>query len=185
MRIWHIRTMSITCSIVRLDPDRGKDERAFRVDVLGRAHVGRRQRIAAIRLMALGEHRESMHALIVDDRNQDAMVGRMRAAVIWRVVQKRVAALQHRMVVGHRPRHHSGPRSTWMGRLSAAVSNSWSRGQNDAGKVVGDRQDARSGRCGCRVFAILRAMPLNRAVSTASCGAVDGIRPQRQSWLVS
>ena len=94
--------MSISCSIVGLDLDRGKDQRALGVDVLGRAHVGRRQRVAAIGLMALGEHGEAMHALVVDDRNEDAVVGRVRAAVIGRIVQEGVAAPQHRMILGHR-----------------------------------------------------------------------------------
>ena len=67
----------------------------------------------------------------------------------------------------------SGPRSTWIGRLSAAVSSSWravSTTHEKSRAIV--RMPERPVRCS--VFAILRAMPSNRAVSTASCAPLMG-----------
>ena len=43
---------------------------------------------------------------LVDHRHQDGVVGGMRAAVVRRIMQKRVPALQHRVKLLHRPRHH-------------------------------------------------------------------------------
>ena len=163
--------------IVRLDPDRGKDKRAFRVDVLGRAHVGRRQRVAAIRLMALGEHRESMHALVVNDGNEDAVVGRMRAAMVWRVVKKRVAAPQHRMVLGHRARHHFRSAQHMDRQTVRRRQQLVARGQNDAGKVAGDRQNA--GAAGpVQGVRHLAGDSFEPGGQHGKLGAAHGIRPQ-------
>ena len=65
--------------------------------------------IAAIRLMRLGHHGEAVAAIIVQHRHQDRMVGRMGTAVIGRIVQERIAALQDGVKLLHRCGHQIGP----------------------------------------------------------------------------
>ena len=61
----------------------------------------------------------------------------------------------------------SGPRSTWIGRLSAVASKScWAVKITQEKSRAMVRMPERPVRCS--VLAILRAMPSNRAVSTAS-----------------
>ena len=130
--------------VVFLDLHRRKDERALRVDVLGGAHIGGRQRVAAIGLVALGEHREAVDAVIVDDRHQDRMIRRMRAAVIGRIVEKCVAAFEAWVVVGHRPAHDLRPAEHMDGQALGGSEQLVIGGQHGAGKVMRDRQDARA-----------------------------------------
>ena len=78
------------------------------IDVARRAHVGRRQRVAAIRLMGLGQHREAMGAAIVEDRHQDRVVGGVRVAVVGRIMQEGVARLDVGVELHHRPGHQVG-----------------------------------------------------------------------------
>ena len=129
--------------VVALDLHRRKDQRALAIDVLGGAHIGRRQGVAAVGLVPLGEHREAVDAVVVDDRHEDRVVGRMGAAVIGRVVEIGVAALQHRMVVGHRPAHDLGA-AEHVDRQAVGGGEQFVPGrQDDAGEVAGDGEDAR------------------------------------------
>ena len=78
--------------VVALDRDPGKDQRALLVDVAGVADVGGRLRVAAVGLVRLAQQPEAMHARLVDQRHDDALIGRVRVAVIGRVVEEGIAA---------------------------------------------------------------------------------------------
>ena len=58
--------------------------------------------------MRFCNHGESVDAVIIYHRHQIGVVGGMRAAVIGRVVQERIAALEHGVVLLHRLTHHIG-----------------------------------------------------------------------------
>jgi hypothetical protein len=73
------------------------------------AHVGGRQSVAAIGLVRLHPYREVMNPLPVDHWNQDGMVRRMGAAVIGRVVEKRIAPFQIGMQIHHGAGHEIRP----------------------------------------------------------------------------
>ncbi len=62
-------------AVIVLNLDSWKYQRAFGVHVDGGAHIGGRQCVAAIGLMRLGQNREAMHAVIVDHRYQDGVIG--------------------------------------------------------------------------------------------------------------
>ncbi len=87
-----------------------------------------------------------MAAVIVDHRQDHALIGRMRVAVVGRVVQEGVAALQLGVMVPHRPAHqigadHDMDRQALGGGQQAAIG-----GQEHAGEVVAGVEHARA--CG-------------------------------------
>jgi hypothetical protein len=92
--------------VIFLHLHRREDQRAFFVNVARGAVIGGRNRIADIRLMRLGSDRIAVHTVIVDDRDQDRVIGRMRAAVIGRIVKKSVTTFEVGMKLFHRLAHH-------------------------------------------------------------------------------
>ena len=94
--------------VVALDLDRREDQRAFFVHVARAAVIGGGDGVAAVRLMRLGDHGEAVHALVVDHGREDGVVGRMRAAVVGRVVEVGVAPLEVGVKLLHRLAHHVG-----------------------------------------------------------------------------
>ena len=68
---------------------RREDQRAFLIHVLRRV-IGRRNAVADVGLVRLGDGGEQMLAL-EEDRHQEGVIGRMRVAEIGVVVQERVA----------------------------------------------------------------------------------------------
>ncbi len=130
--------------IVLLNPDRMKDQRSFLIDVAGVAHVGGRQRIAAVGLVSLGKNRQPMHALLVDDRHHGTIVGGMRIAVIGRIVKEGVAAFEMGMVGQDFPRDdvradHDMDRQALGCYQQATVGR-----EHDAREVVGGVKNAGS-----------------------------------------
>ena len=116
--------------------------------------------------MALGEHGEAVDAVIVDDRHQDRMIGRVRAAVVGRIVQEGIAALQLadgcRSSSGHDVRAAQDVDRQALGGGEQLVIG----GQHDAGEVMRDGEDARAAGAEERV----RHLPgdaVEAAVSTA------------------
>src|SRR5262249_16672385 len=95
--------------IVLLDFHCGKDERAFRIYIFGGAHIRSWQRVAAIGLVSLGKHGEAMDPIVVNHRDQDRMIGRMGAAMIRRVMDVSVTALQVGMILDHCTTHEFWP----------------------------------------------------------------------------
>ncbi len=127
---------------VALDLHCRKDQRPFLIDVARRAHVGRRDRVAAIRLMRLGQHGEMMRAGLVEHRHQQGMVGRMRAAVVGRVVQERIAPLQLRMEPLHRGAHQVRARQDMNGQAVGGSQQAVVPRDDAAGEVAGDVEHA-------------------------------------------
>jgi len=75
--------------VVFLDLDTGPVESAFLVDVLRRRVVGARDAVATVRLMALGS-REEHELAVTEDRSDIRVVGVMRVAAVWGVVEEQV-----------------------------------------------------------------------------------------------
>ena len=94
--------------VVPLDLDRREDQRAFLVHVARAAVIGGGDGVAAVRLVRLGDHGEAVHAFIVDHGREDGVVGRVRAAVVGRVVEVGVAPLEVGVKLLHRLAHHVG-----------------------------------------------------------------------------
>ena len=85
-----------------------EDQRSLLIDVARVAEIGRGNGVSRIGLVGLGHHGEVMLTVIIEDRDQDAVVGRVRAAVVGRVVEKCVARLEIGMQLVHRADHHLG-----------------------------------------------------------------------------
>ena len=122
----------------------GEDQRAFLVHVARRAVVGGGDGIAAIGLMRLGDDGEAVQARLVDHRHQDGVIGRVRAAVIGRVVQESVAPREIGVKLLHRGRHQIWPaqhvdRQALGGRQQVAVG-----GDNAAREVARRVEHARA-----------------------------------------
>ena len=71
------------------------------------AACGRHRRCAGAgsRPGHLRQHREAVDAVVVDHRDEDGVVGRVRVAVVGRVVEERVAATELRVELDHRSSH--------------------------------------------------------------------------------
>ena len=167
MRSRHMRITSSMSLVVALHAHRVEDQRALFVDVAGRGMVRRRQRVAAVGLVRLAEHREAVYAVVVDDRHEQAVVGGVRVAVVGRVVQERVAASQLRVQSLIRARHqvgaaHDVDRQALGGREELGLG-----GQDAAGEVTRRVQDARAAGRSERVLHRSRDA-LRRLFSTAS-----------------
>ena len=94
--------------VAALDLDAREDQRALLIHVARLGRVCRRDRIAAVGLVGLGEHREAVDPVVVDHRDEDRVVGGVRVAVVGRVVQERVAASELGVELLHRLRHQVG-----------------------------------------------------------------------------
>ena len=85
--------------------------------------------------MGLREHGEAVHAVVVDDRHQDHVVGRVRIAVVGRVVEEGVAPLQLRVKLLHRGRHDVGA-AQHVDRVALGRRDQLAIGRDDAAREV-------------------------------------------------
>ena len=121
-------------------------------------------------LVRLGQHGEAMRPVLVDHRDQDRVVGGVRAAVVRRVVQEGVAAARGRGWSSSIERAmRSGPAMTWMGRLSATARSSGVGGQDAAREVA--------------AVLITPERAGAQAACSASCAAMPSIRRERTASL--
>jgi hypothetical protein len=58
--------------------------------------------------MGFRQHREAVHSSVVNHRHDDGMVCGVRVAVIGRIMEERVPALEGRMEGGYALRHQIG-----------------------------------------------------------------------------
>ena len=94
--------------VIALNPYAREIERALFVDVARARHVRRREGIAAVRLVGFRAGRE--HVLpLVEDRDEDRVIGRVRVPEIRVVVEERVALRDLRVQLGHRLREELHP----------------------------------------------------------------------------
>ena len=131
-------------AIVFLNFDRGKDQRAFLVDVAGGREIGGGLRVADVGLMRLGERREAVAACLVDDRHHDGMIGRVRVAVIGRVVEEGIAPAELRMERQHRARHDVGSDQHVRGQALGLGEQLVAGGQDAAGEIARAVDQARA-----------------------------------------
>ena len=123
------------------------------------------------------------------------MVGRVRVAVVGRVVQEGVAARELRVearVIARAIR--SGPLMTWIGRLSAAASSSCSAVRIAAGEVARGVEDARAAGAEQRVHHLRARSPRSgwsgsrdarRRCSTLASSGVSGSRLRQRACLLA
>ena len=80
----------------------GEDQGALLVDVLRLGVVRRRDRVARIGLVRLADHRVAVRLRLVENRNEDDVIGGVGVAVVGGVVQERVARPQVGVHLDHR-----------------------------------------------------------------------------------
>jgi len=113
---------SLDVGVVALHLDGREDQRA---------PPHRRYRVVGSELpqsawCALARTGKMVDAMLIDHRNQQRMIRRVRAPVIRRIVKEGVAQTKRRVECLHRHAIRSGPDRTWIGRLSAAANKRWS-----------------------------------------------------------
>jgi hypothetical protein len=142
--------------VARLDPGGREDEGPLLVDVDRVAHVGRGLRVAAIRLVRLGEDEEAERAALVDHGHDQAVVGRVRIALIRAVVNEAVARLELRVMLpdrlAHQVRADQRVDRQALGRPQEPAIGR----QDDTGKVVRGVEHARPRRPEKRVLHLPR-----------------------------
>ena len=94
--------------------------------------------------MRLGEDREAVHAVVVDHRHQDRVIGRMGAAVIGRIVQKGVAALERPDGTPSSTGHDVGPAQHMDRQAFGRGQQFVVRREHAAGKIARDSQNSRA-----------------------------------------
>ena len=72
--------------VVLLGLYRRKDKCPFLINVAGVPHIGGRLSVAAISLVRLDPNGELVYPLVIDNRDQDGVVSRVRASMVRRVV---------------------------------------------------------------------------------------------------
>ena len=128
--------------VVFLHLDGGEDQCAFLVYVAGGAVVGGGDGVADVGLVGLGEDGEVVLAAFIDDGHEDGVIGGVRAAVVRRVVEEGVAALERGVKLLHGLGHEVGAAEDVDGEALLGGEEFAVAGDDATGEVLGAVEDA-------------------------------------------